>query len=135
MTADKKAQVVGLGHIAVYVSDIARSVAFYKLLGFEETHFFARPNGNQISFVQCGSCILELICPTDKTLVGRGAGVVDHICVEVTDMEATVEKMRANGAIGEGASKISCTDMFGGAKNFFFPGPDGERIEFFDYMK
>ena len=132
MSADKIAKVVGLGHIAIFVKDLERSLDFYKKLGFAETQRFARNGGGGIAFMECGTCILEIINRPDIT--ERPAGVVDHFCVEVTGIDELVADLKAQGVIKEEA-KVGDLTMFGGVKNIFFEGPDGERVEFFDFLK
>ncbi|MBQ1257788.1 MAG: VOC family protein [Clostridia bacterium] len=121
--------VTGLHHIGVHVRDAKVSEKFYvDLLGFEKTHEFH--NGpTTLIFVRAGSCVIELIENANKD--DRPVGTIDHICLEVKDIEPFVcrltEKMVNfdTGEIKENAW------LFGGAKNIFFKGPDGERIEFF----
>ncbi len=124
--------VCGLGHIGVFISDIAVSCAFYQKLGFEIAAQYHRPNGVILTFVKAGSCILELIRPVDPTLIGRPAGVVDHICLSVQNIEACTAALRASGVLPDDVQISTLPDVLGGAKNVFFRGPDGERLELFE---
>jgi len=122
----------GLGHIGIFISDIDTSVSFYQKLGFEVAAQYQRPNGVVLTFMKAGSCILELIRPIDPTLLGRSAGVVDHVCMAVTNIEAYTEALKAQGIIDADAVVGSMPDVMDGSKNIFFRGPDGERLELFE---
>lgn len=122
-------KIKGLAHIGVMVKDMEVSKAFYvDVLGFEVTREIDL-GGTKLCFLNIGTCLLELIQST--SYAPRPAGVVDHICVEVEDIESLVCKLIEKqvkfetGEIGASATL--------GAKNIFFRGPDDERIEFFDY--
>jgi len=125
----KQGNIKGLAHIGIFVKDIDASFDFYKRLGFS---LDGEENvGIKLAFLSAGSCLLELVEQKDSE--ARPAGVVDHIAVEVDDIEAAISNANANG-ISVDASKISEMSILGGIKNVFFDGPDGERLEFFEYM-
>lgn len=122
----------GLGHIGVYISDVEKSCAFYQKIGFEVAAQYQRPNGVVLTFVKAGSCVIELIRPVDPALIGRPAGIVDHICMRVENIEAAVSALKKAGIIPADASINTMSDVLGGSRNIFFPGPDGERLELFE---
>lgn len=120
-------KITGLAHIGIFVKNMETSVHFYRdLLGFTVTD-----SVNNLTFCNIGTCLLELI--EIKDYQPRTPGQVDHIAVEVKEIEALCADLRAKGvSIPE---EISCVDwLLGGVKNVFFEGPDGERIEFFEYL-
>ncbi len=122
--------VTGLHHIGVHVKDARASEKFYvEDLGFEKTHEFVNGQTTLI-FVKAGTCIIELIENANKD--ERPVGTIDHIAMEVTDIEPFVCRLTEK-MIKFDTGVISKNDwLFGGAKNIFFKGPDGERIEFFE---
>ena len=126
----KSGNITGLAHIGIFVKDIDRSIDYYKRLGF--TLDGEEQPSIRLAFLSAGSCLIELV--EQKDLPKREAGVVDHIAVVVDDIDAAVAKAKANG-IDIDASKIEAMDILGGVKNVFFDGPDGERLEFFEYVK
>ena len=119
----------GLAHIGVYVKDMNASVHFYRdLLGFTVTEEVN--NGPHLVFCNKGTCLMELI--ERKQYEERTAGPVDHVAVEVTEIEALAEELRAKGVDIPEISTMA--NLLGGVKNVFFEGPDHERIEFFEYL-
>ena len=77
--------------------------------------------------MQAGTCILELICSPKVDVSALKAGQVDHICLECDDIDEYMKRLEGKVEV---VSPIGF-NMFGGAKNVFFLGPDGERIELF----
>jgi lactoylglutathione lyase len=124
-----KGIVKGLAHIGVVVKDVDKSADYYKRLGF--TLDKEENLGFRIAFMSCGNCPIELIGQGGEP---RPAGTVDHIAMEVESVAEAVKEAKANGIeidekmIGEAA-------ILGRIKNVFFTGPDGERLEFFEYAK
>jgi len=117
----------GLAHIGIMVKDMDVSVDFYKRLGFtldnvENIHV-------KLAFLSAGSCLIELIEVKD---LERGAGIVDHVAMVVEDIDKAIEAAVANG-IEIDAGTVSSVGILGGIRNVFFVGPDGERLEFFEY--
>lgn len=126
-------KVTGLAHIGVIVKDLETSKKFYMdNLGFklDDENDLGRV---KLAFISNGTCLIELICyPEPKEI--SGAGVVDHICMEVEGIDEIVDELKARGINFEGPVGMS-TQIRGGIKNVFFSGPDGERIEFFEYQR
>ena len=126
----KEGKITGLAHIGVMVKDMDVSLDFYKRLGFvldkEEQMGSVR-----LAFLHAGSCIIELVAPNDGA--ERKAGVVDHIAVTVDDIAAAIENAIAKG-IEIDASTVRTSQILGGLKNVFFQGPDGERLEFVEFL-
>ncbi|MCL2171180.1 MAG: VOC family protein [Defluviitaleaceae bacterium] len=124
-------KIKGLGHIGVFINDIDVSIDFYTRLGFKMDHREDVASRNvRVAFMSAGSCILELV---EKPGTSREAGVVDHICMEVDNIEAAVDLAISNGIQIDPAA-IETIDVMGGIKNVFFTGPDNERLEFFTKM-
>jgi len=125
-----KGKITGLAHIGVFVKDIEKSKDFYKRLGFtldkeEETTV-------KLAFLSAGTCLIELVEKSD--IPPRAAGSIDHVAVVVDDITAAIENVKAQG-IAIDASTIATMPILGGIKNVFFEGPDGERLEFFEYLQ
>ena len=124
-------KVTGLAHIGVKVKDIEASKKFYtELLGFQidDENDLGRV---KLVFLSNGNCLIELI---SADVVPEMPGQIDHICMEVEGIDALVAELKQNGLVFDGEVSYGAA-IRGGIKNIFFKGPDGERIEFFDYMR
>ena len=125
-------KLIGLAHIGIRIKDAEVSKDFY----MNKLNFDLKADidngGTRLLFLDAGSCQLELICPPGGA-EPREAGVIDHIAIECKHIEQWVEDCKARGV--EFISEIATMPgLLGGVKNVFFVGPDGERIEFFEYL-
>jgi len=124
-----KSNITGLAHIGIFVKDMQSSIAFYQKLGFaldKEEQVSVR-----LAFLSAGNCLIELIEQTPD-FTPRAAGQIDHIAVTVEDIDDAVADAKSNG-IDIDTTAISFAPILGGIRNVFFEGPDGERLEFFEY--
>ncbi len=133
MTNQKdSAKVTGLAHIGVFVADMDASITFYsELLGFECYHQTEITKGEDVlklGFLRCGTCEIELVQRPGHT--PREAGVVDHIALDVSDLDGMMACLKERGVVFETAAPEERPEIFdNGIRCIFFPGPDGERIE------
>jgi len=126
------ANVIGLHHIGVVVSDIERSVSFYTgLLQFTVSRRVDMENGTRLAFLSAGDCTLELIQRQDGDVPAE-AGQVDHVCLAVDGIDALYEAVKAGGAKMLTPQVNTLSGGLAGIRNCFFEGPDGEKIELFD---
>ncbi|MGI9145076.1 MAG: VOC family protein [Chloroflexota bacterium] len=118
----------GLHHVGVYVSSLERSIAFYRdvfgLQVAERLDFDAE----QIAFLSVGSARLELI---QANPAQRSGGVVDHLALEITNLDSFVESLHERGVRMLDEAPISLPAL--GARILFCLGPDAERIELLEY--
>ncbi|MGI6705534.1 MAG: VOC family protein [Clostridia bacterium] len=131
-------ELTGLAHIGIYTADIEKSIHFYRdVLGFElfYTKEITTPSGTiQLAFVRTGSCIVELIQPAHAEEVeGKSNGVIDHIAIEAKDLDQLVCRLWDEGVAFETDHVTELPNLFNGVKNIFCKGPNGERLEFFEY--
>ena len=126
-----KGNLQGLAHIGVFVKDMEASIDFYQRLGFNLDSQRVTDSGIKIAFLSAGSCILELVGRNVEPY--RTAGVVDHIAILVDDLDEAIVKANKNGIKVE-APKAGTAPVFGIMRNVFFAGPDGERLEFCQYL-
>jgi catechol 2,3-dioxygenase-like lactoylglutathione lyase family enzyme len=124
-------KLLGLAHLGVFVRDMEVSIDFYQRLGFSLDSRRVTDSGIQIAFLSAGSCILELVGRNVEPY--RAAGIVDHIAILVDDLDAAINKAKANGIAIE-APKAGTAPVFGVMRNVFFAGPDEERLEFCQYL-
>jgi catechol 2,3-dioxygenase-like lactoylglutathione lyase family enzyme len=126
--APARPEVLGIGHLALYVSDLTRARAFYEdFLGFEEPYRLPRPDGSdRIAFVKINEQqYLELFAEPP-----RDDGRVNHIAFYTGDLEGLRRTLAARGvkvppAAGQG--KI-------GNRQFGVVDPDGHQVELLQYQ-
>ena len=95
-----------LNHVAIVVPDLAAAVSLYRgTLGAELSEPVALPDhGVTTVFVDLGNSKVELLHPLgDESPVGRflernPAGGVHHVCYEVSDIIASRERLKEQGA-------------------------------------
>jgi len=125
-------QIKGLAHIGIRVRDMEVSLKFYtELLGFELTDR-QMLGTTELSFLKNGTCLIELI--HSATHDERTPGQIDHVALEVQNIDELVADLRAKGVSFLSDQIADCPTLLDGVRNIFFCGPDGERIEFFDYV-
>ena len=116
-----------IDHIALDVSDIDKSIAFY------EKHFSCKlyyehlsSGGFRIAYLRSGDTVLEL--------VHRDAGSMNgfHFCFETDDFEGEVLKLKKAGidCLTEPHNTDAREEREKGWRRVVFKGPDGEAIEF-----
>lgn len=115
-------------HVGIFVSDLDRSVKFYKeVLGLELKEI-KEVEAGRIAFFQIGDSQLELLGfpPTHE----RQAGVVDHLTFTVKDIDEVYQRLKEkNVELIDPEPKT----VFGNCKILFFYGPDKERLELFQH--
>lgn len=125
-------KLLGLAHIGILVSDAEASKDFYlHTLHFDLKADYTLANGTRLIFCDAGSCQIELVCPASP--VAKPEGVVSHIAIECRNIEGWVEELKAKGVHFESENVTVMAELLGGAKNIFLNGPDGERIELWEY--
>lgn len=123
---------IGLGHVAIYVEDIARSKAFYgDVLGFEELWYVKHENtGSQLQFMQQKGIVLELVQKGGGQKQRDGVdGTINHLCMQVQDIEAAKAALEAAGVVFENEIQLDPDLYPNGEKSARFRGPDGETLQ------
>lgn len=128
--------VQGFQHLGLPVTDMARSRAFYERLGFRavfETALPAEGGAIQVAMLDLNGFILELYQLVGAELAGiaaRGDGHVDHLALNVADIEQAWEAARAAGLTPLEEAPMYLPFWGKGCKYFTVRGPDGEKVEF-----
>lgn len=97
-------------HTGYLVSRIDKSIASFKLLGYEETSYcdvFIKDDEYrkcQICFLKNGENVIELICPNGKEspvygLLAKYKNMPYHLCFESDDIEADLQLLQSNGFV------------------------------------
>lgn len=94
-----------INHLAIVVEDLEGALSFWRdALGLPLHH--REDNADEavrIAFLPLGESEIELLEPTSddsgvaKYLARRGPGM-HHVCIEVDDIEATLNRLRQHGA-------------------------------------
>lgn len=120
-----------LAHIGLYVRSVAESLKFYtEVLGFKKDFETPSDMALHLCFISNGNCRIELIEKGDREYVD---GHINHICLKVDDIEAAVKSLAEKGIEIEGEIR-SMPQVYNGIKLCFFRGPDGEHLEFNQFL-
>jgi catechol 2,3-dioxygenase-like lactoylglutathione lyase family enzyme len=121
-------KILGVAHLAVFVSDLPKARAFYEdLLGFEESFTLPKPDGSvDIAFVKINDRQwIELF-----NRPSAGEGQLNHIAVYTDDADRMRDYLAAQGvAVPEKVGKGRT-----GNKNFMVKDPDGHNVEIVEYQ-
>ena len=122
-------RVLGLGHVSIVVSDMDRSVAFYRdRLGFR-VEWVVKNDRDYWTFMSNNSCIIELM---QGDAASRRDGHVNHLSLLVGDVREAKKELEENGVVFEEESKdlILDAELYPRGELFaMFRGPDGERLQ------
>lgn len=127
----------GLAHIALYTKDMESSLKFYQTLGGTVTGHadVQKPTGtNHINMVQMSGFFLEIIEPHDGSPVTAEGGLLPHLAIEVDDIDAAVAELKAAGIASFRTPQPNTMPIFGGIRNIFLYGPDGELLELLQHL-
>ncbi len=126
--APARPRILGIAHIAFYVSDLAKAREFWiDFLGYQECFNLKKPDGSvRIAFIKIDdSQYIELF--TEKP---RGNMMLNHISFYTEDAEAMRDYLAAKGVkvpekVGKGQT---------GNKNYNIVDPDGNIVEIVEYQ-
>lgn len=128
--AVRRPRILGIAHVAFYVSDLAKARAFYKdFLGYDEPFSLKRPDGtDRIAFIKINDQqYLELFAENPKR---PELGRLNHVAVYVDSASQMRDYLAAHG--------IKVPDTVGKGKtgnyNFTVTDPDGHGVEFVEYQ-
>ncbi|MBB6674848.1 VOC family protein [Cohnella nanjingensis] len=118
-------------HVGIMVSSIEASVAFYEqAVGLQHLETITHTNGvirlAFLAFPGASETELELIEGYTGALSAEGR--VHHVAFNVDDIEAEFARI---GSLSVAGLDETLTTLPNGSRYFFFRGPDGESLEFF----
>lgn len=115
----------GLQHIGIPTGDIERSSQFYMDLGFSLL-YQTRNGDSRVAFLQLKDLVVEI---WEGPATGK-AGAIDHIAIDVTDIEAVFAAVTEAGwsAIEGEIRQLPFWER--GVRYFTIAGPNAEKIEF-----
>ncbi len=142
----------GIYHCGLTVRDIERSIAFYtekiglelawqqesatayiaRLTGIPGTHLlvaYLRPRGTEGPYIELLQYLAPPGSPVDTTPNNPGTG---HVCFFVEDLDATYERLEAEGVEFVSTPNVIAAGVHAGMKSVYLLDPDGIRVELFD---
>jgi lactoylglutathione lyase len=124
----KRPRITGVAHIAVYVHDVDKALAFYHdFLGYNESFRLNRPAGElHLVFVKINDRQFIEIFPEKET----GTDRLNHIALEVEDAEAMRTYLASRGV--KVPEKVPVGRI--GNANFNIVDPDGHTVEIVQYL-
>jgi catechol 2,3-dioxygenase-like lactoylglutathione lyase family enzyme len=122
-------RILGIAHLAVFVSDLTAARGFYRdLLGFDESFTLPKPDGSvDVAFVKISDHQwIELINrPTG------GEGQLDHVALSTDGAERMRDYLASRGV--QVPEKVGVGPT--GDKSFTITDPDGHRVEILEYQR
>lgn len=127
----------GLQHLGLPVTDVEKSKKWYiETLGFDllyETIINSDDEVIKVAFIGLNGFVIEMYQLSGKELdeiKSRGHGHIDHIALDVDDIETIYEKLNHAGIkVIEGAPRF-LPFWEKGVRFLTILGPDNEKIEF-----
>lgn len=118
--------VTGLQHIGIPTNDLGKTLAFYQSLGFE-TQYEVNNKGEQVAFLQLAHVMIETYQNHQATM---SHGSIDHIALDVTDIEAAYAEIGKLGytVLEDGIQSLPFWAK--GVRFFTIEGPNKEKVEF-----
>jgi catechol 2,3-dioxygenase-like lactoylglutathione lyase family enzyme len=124
----KRPRITGVAHMALYVHDVDKSLAFYKdFLGFDEPFRLNKPDGGlSLTFIKISDRQYIELFPEREA----GTDRLNHIALETVDAEAMRAYLAARGV--KVPDKVPVGRI--GNANFNITDPDGHTVEIVQYL-
>lgn len=120
--------VTGIQHIGIPTNDIEKTIAFYVSLGFSVVlRTINEAAKEQVCFLRLKNLCIETYqngCAAGKP------GAIDHVALDVTDVDAAFAKVKAMGYPMYDSEIQFLPFWEKGVRFFTIPGPNGEKVEF-----
>ncbi len=125
-----KEYLCGMHHIGLPVKDMSATIAFYSRLGAEvifEKIVYESGKPVRVVHLVLSNLLIEAY---ERDETSGIAGAVDHIAIEVNDIEAVYRRVKEMG-LTLMIDEIGISDYWPRPKRWFFViGCNGEKIEF-----
>jgi len=116
----------GIAHVALRVSDVARSRAFYKTLGWEQAFEFSDEQGVTTSYVKVSNRQYIELYRRNKPSEPLG---FMHICLDASDLERLSAAYTAAGLTPTESKKGRSGNIL-----FNLRDPEGQVVEYTQYL-
>ena len=127
----KRPRILGVAHMALFVSDLPKARAFYKdFLGYEEPYVLKREDGSdRIAFIKINENQYLEFMLYDKRPDAEQMGVRNHICLITPDIKKAVAILETRPARKNYNRPIEIKVGKNGKRQANLFDPDGTRIE------
>ena len=127
-----KEQLNGIQHIGIPTNDIEKTIEFYQKLGFEIAFQTVNEEANEkVAFLKLHTLVIETY---ENRAAAMQAGAVDHIAIDVKDIEK-VYSMIDRAGLNSTQDTIHFLPFWeNGVKFFTIEGPNKEKVEFSQYL-
>jgi catechol 2,3-dioxygenase-like lactoylglutathione lyase family enzyme len=132
----------GLQHLGLPVTDLERSLAFYGQFGFTvamRTEISSAHGAVQVAMIEKDGLTIELyqLAGAERAeIAARQDGHHDHVALNVLDIDQAFAELKAAGfAILEPDAPKFLPFWAKGVKFFTIRGPDGEKVEFNQFLR
>lgn len=122
----------GLQHLGLPTNDMESTVRFYEGLGFENVYATVNEAANEkVCFLRLRNLTIEAY--ENGKALGK-SGAIDHMAIDTSDIEAAYALAKEQGyeIVSNGIEALPFWEH--GVKFFIILGPNGERIEFNQYL-
>ena len=118
----------GIQHIGIPTANLAATVDFYRKLGFDcIREEYLEENKCNVRFLKLKNLVIETY---DSNEAAMKSGAVDHIALDVNDINAAWEFAKKNSLTILSDEIISLPFWSNGIKCFNVEGPNMEKVEF-----
>ncbi len=122
------AHITGMQHIGLPTNDMDKTIAFYKTLGFEVAYETMLPT-DRVAFLKLKDICIETYQSLGVPEAKGFDGAIDHISVDVDDIEAALEAVKDAGLEPMGEIEF-LPFLEKGVRFFKVLGPNHEPVEF-----
>ena len=132
MEMNLREQLNGVQHIGIPTNDIEKTIEFYQKLGFEIAFQTVNEEANEkVAFLKLHTLVIETY---ENKAAAMQAGAVDHIAIDVKDIEK-VYSMIDRAGLNSTQDTIHFLPFWEkGVKFFTIEGPNKEKVEFSQYL-
>lgn len=124
--------ITGLQHIGIPTNDMEKTVNFYQTLGFQVAlQTINQAAGEKVTFLRLGDVTIETYENKKAAMV---CGAVDHLALNVTDIEAVFQMAKEKGFRMLDTEIQFLPFWENGVKFFTILGPNEEKVEFSQYV-
>ena len=127
----------GIQHLGLPVTDLERSQNFYAAFGFATVMRtdLSDPRGLvRVAMLEKDGLTIELYQlpgPERDEIAARADGHIDHIALDVSDINAAYSELKSAGfEVLEPDAPVFLPFWSNAVKFFTIRGPDGEKVEF-----